>query len=101
VQNRRVDVGDVVQMFDSVKTELVRGTVNGAAFDTATGHPHAESVGMVVASVAALRSWRAAEFGGESAFGSNHNTPSRVMKIRCSPKQCAYTCFETFQLIEQ
>ena len=64
VQDRGVDVGDVVAVLDGVEAELVGGAVDDAALDAAAGHPDREAVGMVVAAVAALRAGRAAELGG-------------------------------------
>ena len=65
MQESGVDVGDVVRVLLGVKTNLVGGAVREAAFETAAGHPHAESVGMMVAAIAALRAGGAAEFSGE------------------------------------
>lgn len=46
-------------------TELVGGSVTGAAFDAASHHPAGEAVGIVVASSGArLMGWHASKFGG-------------------------------------
>ena len=63
VQDRGVDVGDVVAVLDGVEAELVGRAVDDAALDAAAGQPDREAVGVVVAAVAALRPGRAAELG--------------------------------------
>ena len=54
VEERGVDVGDVVRGDGGVEAEFVGGSVDGAAADAAAGHPDGESVGVVVAAVGAL-----------------------------------------------
>ena len=63
VQDRGVQVGDVVPMFDGVEAELVGRAVDDAALDAAAGEPGGEAVGVVVAAVRLLRSGRSAELG--------------------------------------
>ena len=65
VQDRGVDVGDVVAVLDGVEADLVGRAVDDAALDAAAGHPDREAVDVMVAAVAALRAGRAAELGGE------------------------------------
>ena len=65
VQDRGVDVGDVVAVLDGVEADLVGRAVDDAALDAAAGHPDREAVDVVVAAVGALRAGRAAELGGE------------------------------------
>ena len=65
LQNGGVDVGDVVPVFDGVETDLVGGAVNDTPLDAAAGHPHGESIDVVVAPVAGLRAGRATELGGK------------------------------------
>lgn len=49
VEDGGVDVVDVDGLVDDLPAEVVGGTVGDAAFDAATGEPHAEAVGVVVA----------------------------------------------------
>ena len=65
MQDRGVHVGDVMWMLDSVKAEFIGAAVDGAAFRAPTGHPDAKAIGMMVSPIAALRTGRAAELGGE------------------------------------
>ena len=65
LQDRGVDVGDVVAVLDGVEADLVGRAVNDAALDAAAGHPDREAVDVMVAAVGALRAGRAAELGGE------------------------------------
>ena len=65
VQERSVHVGDIVGVFLSMKTYLVSGAVGEAALESTAGHPHAEAVGVMIATVAALRARRTAKFGSE------------------------------------
>ena len=51
VQDRGVDVGDVVAVLDGVEAELVGRAVDDAALDAAAGQPDGEAVGVVVAAV--------------------------------------------------
>ena len=51
VQNRRVDVGDVVPVFNGMEADLVGRSVNNATLDAAAGEPGTESLGMMVAAV--------------------------------------------------
>ncbi len=37
MKHRRMDVGDVVAVFNSMEADLVRGAVNDAALNTAAG----------------------------------------------------------------
>ena len=69
VQHCRVDVGHIVPIFNSMKTKLVGRAVRDSAFDSAAGHPHGEAVGMVIATVAVLRTGSAAEFAGPDHDG--------------------------------
>ena len=62
MQDRGVDVGDVVPILDGVEADLVGGAVDDAALDAAAGQPGAEALRMVVAAVA-LGARRAAELG--------------------------------------
>src|SRR5215510_4333156 len=62
MQDRRVDVVDVRPFFNRAQPDLIRGADDLSAFDTAAGHPHRETPGVVVAPVAFLVEWRAAEF---------------------------------------
>ena len=64
VQDRGVDVGDVVPVLDGVEAELVGRAVDDAPLDAAAGHPDREAVVVVVAAVGALRAGSAAELGG-------------------------------------
>src|SRR4051812_13566389 len=47
VHHRRVNVGDVVRVFDGVEAELVRCAVDRAALDAAAGEPDGETVRVV------------------------------------------------------
>ena len=64
VQDRGVDVGDVMPVLDGVEAEFVGRAVDDAALDAAAGQPDREAVGVVVAAVGALRTRGAAELGG-------------------------------------
>jgi hypothetical protein len=61
VQDRGVDVGDVVAVLDGVEAELVGGAVGDAALDPAAGQPDSEAERVVVAAGRALGAGRAAE----------------------------------------
>src|SRR5438270_12400495 len=49
VQHRRVEVGDVVGIFDGVESDFIRRAVGDAAPDAAAGEERGEAPGMVVA----------------------------------------------------
>src|SRR5260221_12823298 len=61
VQDRGVNVRDVVTVLDSVKTKLVGLAVYDAALDAAASQPDRKTVGMMVAAVGPFRAWRSAE----------------------------------------
>jgi hypothetical protein len=69
VKNGGVDVGDVVTILGRVKTNLIGGAMNEAAFEAAASHPNAERKNVVVASIAILRAGCAAKFRGEDDEG--------------------------------
>ena len=62
VQHGGVNVGDVVTVFNGMKTDFVGCAVGDAAFDSSACHPNRETVGMMVTTVRMLRSRRSAEF---------------------------------------
>src|SRR5262245_56074934 len=69
VEERGVNVGDVVRVLDGVEAQLVGRAVDRAATDPRPGEPDGERVGMMVAAgrdgdgVARLQARRAAELG--------------------------------------
>ncbi len=63
LEDRGVDVGNIMTILDGVETQLVGGTVDDAPLDSATGQPHGEAVVMMVATVGPLRTRCAAELG--------------------------------------
>ena len=65
VEDRGVDVGDVVAVLDGVEADLVGRAVDDAALQAAAGHPDGEAEDVMVAAVGTLRTGRATEFGGE------------------------------------
>ena len=60
VKDGGVEVADVEGVFDNVVGEVVGFAVDGSTFGTASGHPHGEAAGVVVAAVIGL---------GEAALG--------------------------------
>lgn len=64
VQHRSPHIIDGAGVFDSVVAEVVGGAVDVAGLDAATGHPDGEAVGVVIATITALREGRSAEFAG-------------------------------------
>src|SRR5258708_26914181 len=62
VENGCVDIMHMRSLFDGAKSDLVGCADVLAAFDSAAGHPHTESPGIVIASLALLIEWRSAEF---------------------------------------
>src|SRR5207245_706454 len=61
VQNRGVQVGYVVPVFDGVEADLVGAAVRDAAFESPAGQNDRETVRVMIAPVGALRAGRAAE----------------------------------------
>ncbi len=59
VEDRGVNIGDVMRMLDGVKAEFVGAAMDGAALGAATGHPDTETIRMMIASIAALSAGRA------------------------------------------
>ena len=55
MQDRRVEIADRSRLLDDVVGKVVGLAVADAAFDPASGHPHAEVLGMMVATVTLLR----------------------------------------------
>src|SRR4051812_11369779 len=63
MENRGVDVGNVVTILDRVKTNLVCGAMHHAPLEAAAGHPNSKSKDMMVAAVGVLRTRTAAKLG--------------------------------------
>ena len=63
LEDRGVNVGNVMAVLDGVEPELVGGTVDDAALDPSTRQPHGEAVVMVVATVGSLPARSPAELG--------------------------------------
>ncbi len=62
VQDRRMEVRDIVTAFDGVVAEFVGGPMDNSALDTAAGHPAGEGGRMVIASLRlTLHAWGPAE----------------------------------------
>ena len=51
VQDRRVNVCDIMAVFDSVETDIVSGPVSDPTLDAATRQPGAETLRMMITSV--------------------------------------------------
>ena len=66
MENRRVDVGDVVAVFGGVEAQFVRRSVDEAAFNAAAREPHTEAEGMMVAALAVVRTERHAFESGRA-----------------------------------
>ena len=66
----RMDVSDVMAVFDGVEAEFVGGAVDDAPFDAAAGEPDGEAVDVMIAAVASLLTGGPAEFGREDHDGS-------------------------------
>ena len=49
MQNRRVNIMHVYRLLHRLETEIVGGTISGAAFDRAAGQPHRKAEWIVVA----------------------------------------------------
>jgi hypothetical protein len=61
VQDRGVDVMDMEPVFDGMEAEVIGLADDDAFFHAAAGHPHGETIGVVVAAVAFLGHGCAAE----------------------------------------
>ena len=68
-QDRRVDIVGIKAHFGGLDAEFVSRAEDLAAFHAAAGHPHTETVGVVVAAVIALGEGRAAEFAAPDYEG--------------------------------
>ena len=69
MQDRGVDVGDVVSVLDGVEPDLVGRAVDKPTLDPAARHPDGEAVDVMVAAVAPLRSRCATELTREEDDG--------------------------------
>ena len=58
---RRMEIGDIVPIFNGVEAEFVGGSMRHPALHAAPGQPYAEAIRMVIAAVIVLRSRRPAE----------------------------------------
>ena len=65
MKNRSVDVRYVVTVFYGVKSDFVCRAMDGAALDAAAGHPHGETVGVMIAAIGTFRSRCASKLGRE------------------------------------
>ncbi len=64
LEDRCVEVGDILALLHRLVTDLVGGAVDHAAFDSAAGQPAGEALRVMVAAHVVLRIRRAAELGG-------------------------------------
>ena len=76
VQDRGVDVVDVEPVFDGMEAEVVGLADDDALFHAAAGHPHGESIGVMVAAVAFLGHGRAAELTAPDDQGLVEQAPA-------------------------
>ncbi len=97
IQHRRVDVGDVVWIFDGVKAKLIGHAVSHAALDAAACQPTGEALRVMVTAgwcrfVARLSTRCAAEFGSENyerriekaaLFEILQQPRNRLVDLRC------------------
>lgn len=65
VQNRGVNIGDVMAIFYRVETDFVGRTMHHASLQAAACHPNRESEDMMIAPVRSLASGGSAELGSE------------------------------------
>src|SRR5687767_10634620 len=65
VENCRVNIGDIMAVFNSVEAEFVGRAVNNAPFQAAAGHPDTEAEIVMVPPAHVLRSRGAAELSGK------------------------------------
>src|SRR5579863_797438 len=69
IENGGVNVVDMHRLVDHLPAEIIRRTVGHSALDPATGQPHRESVGIVIAAIVRLATHEAAahlDDGGSS-----------------------------------
>ena len=71
MQDRRVNIGDVVAILHGVKAQFIGRSVSDPALHAATGHPDAEAVRMMIAAIAVLRARRAAELRAQTTSVSS------------------------------
>jgi hypothetical protein len=66
MQDRGVDIGHIVPIFNRVKADFVRRPMHDAATQAAARHPDREAKDVVVAAIRALGSWCAAKLAGKN-----------------------------------
>ena len=66
VQDRGVDVGDIMSVLDRVEAQFVGGAVDDPALDTPSRHPDRKSIVVMIAAVGTLDARGSTEFGGEN-----------------------------------
>ncbi len=77
VKNRGMNVGDIMAIFDGMKTDLVSRPMDHSAANSASGHPYRESKNMMIPSIGSLRTRRASEFRSkdDERFFEHPTTP--------------------------
>ncbi len=73
MQDRGVDVSHVDFVFDDVEAHLVRRAQGDAAFDAAAGHPHGESLRMMIAPHAATERHAGLDHRRAAKFTAPHD----------------------------
>ena len=76
VQDRRVDVAEVIGLLDRLEADRVRRAHHPAALDAAARHPHREAEIMVVAALPALGLRRASELAAPDDQRAVEQTPA-------------------------
>ena len=65
LENRCMDIGHIVPVFDSMEADLVSLAVYDSTSDPAAGHPDGEAIDVMIAAVASLRAGCPAKFAGK------------------------------------
>jgi len=70
MEHGRVEVMDSASIFDGVVAEFVSASISKTSFDAASGHPHGESIRMMIPSFWAIA---LLDGGGSPEFASPKN----------------------------
>ena len=95
LEDRGVDVGNIMTILDGVETQLVGGTVDDAPLDSAAGQPHGEAVVMVVAAVGPLAHGVRPNSVAQTTIVSS-SSPRRLRSIN-SPAIGRSTCAQSVE----
>lgn len=75
LENRRMDIGDVVPVFDGVESDFVGGTMHDPPSYASASHPDGKTIDVMVSPIGPLGSWGPSELSSKKDDGRFEQSP--------------------------